>query len=158
MRILVVEDDPLQSDSLLKVLKRSFANVRFDPILKSEAAFCFAIDQIFSDPPDIILIDVMLRWTEKRGSDAPVPPALVDEEGYYRAGIRCQRLAAEFEKKTGKTIPIVLLTILDAGTLRKDTSALPPHVAHVKKEADPIELIAKIRELVTGNSSTVPVY
>jgi CheY-like chemotaxis protein len=149
MRILIVEDDPLQVDSIQKQLRSGIAGVRFDEVLKSEHAFLSHLDLICANKPDIILMDVMLRWTELR--PGPPMPDDVNDEGYYRAGLRCQAALAAREKSGH--IPIILYTILDNGDLKEAVAKLPEYVVHVRKGPRATELIEQIHKLINSATS-----
>lgn len=147
--ILIVEDDNMQLDMIQEVLFRTFRDVQFSDI-QTEHEFYQEIPTILASPPDLILMDLMLRWTHPAPpSEMPPMPEDVESQGYYRAGIRCIRkiMAASSEPP-----PILLFTVLadedvarDLDTLRKEGSI---HVAYLQKTAPVSDLIKGIRELV----------
>ncbi len=146
--ILIVEDDNMQLDMIQEVLFRTFSDVQFSDI-QTEHEFYTEIPTILASPPDLILMDLMLRWTH------PVPqmPAMPDDvktEGYYRAGIRCIRKIMAASSK--EPPPILLFTVLADDDVARDLEALKQegnvHVAYLQKTAPVADLIKGIRELV----------
>jgi hypothetical protein len=76
-------------------------------VIRSEKEFIDRIDEIAKDPPDLIIIDIMLRWTTPR-RDMVVEGAPVD---FHLAGFRCAKLL-ESNAQT-KQIPYVYYTSLE---------------------------------------------
>ena len=64
---LVVEDDPAQAEALEKALRRRFR--RHDVlVVETESEFRQGLAEITKHPPDVAIIDVILRWSD------PEPP------------------------------------------------------------------------------------
>jgi CheY-like chemotaxis protein len=143
MYILVVEDDYLQSNLICEKLRNTFhANVKR---LSTEMEFRQNLDELARNRPDVIIMDVMLRWTDP-SPEVKIPPREVRKEGFYRAGIRCTKLLAEREETKG--IPVILYTILERTDLENQLLELSPkmHVIHLRKESEVDRLIESIRE------------
>src|SRR5262245_13291653 len=109
MKILLVEDDYLMTDWLYPKLEEEFPNAEIDKI-STESEFYSRLVSIAVNPPDIILMDVMLRWADP-SPDLQSPPREVQEGGFFRAGLRCQRLLSK--KTQPNQIPVVLFTTLE---------------------------------------------
>jgi DNA-binding response OmpR family regulator len=140
-RFVVVEDDHLQEGPLQDTLLTAFdaADVR---TICTEEEFRAALPDIRQDVPDLVVMDVMLRWADPRPNQ-PQPPPEVIAGGYYRAGLRCTRLL--HEDVTLSTVPVILYTILELSDLERDGQRLPPNASYVGKTADLDTLIRHIR-------------
>src|SRR5690242_8194456 len=127
MRLLLVEDDPLQSEEFQEALVEAFPNAVVDSVT-SECEFYKLLDQMELEPYDLIIMDVMLRWADP-GRNIPEPPAEVLREEYYRAGFRCvSRLA---ERRKLKNTNVILFTVLQQTDIFKDIESLPTKVIHL---------------------------
>lgn len=139
MRILLLEDQPLEQRSIADSLERAFPSVVLE-CLRTEYEFRSRLEAITKDPPDIFIVDMMLPWTSV-SEDMAMPPEEVKTEGYYRAGLRCQRLLATQEQTKDKTV--IFYTVLERHDL--DLEDRPPNVFHLRKESDHSALIQLIR-------------
>jgi len=146
MTIFLVEDDYLQADWICQKLREGIpdADVRLIP---TEADFRSHLDQIASQQPDVVVMDVMLRWADPR-PELEFPPRDVQEEGFYRAGLRCQRMLAE-DSRTSQ-VPVILYTVLERTDLFRELPNLPQYVQYLAKQSDVSSLIEKIKELTRG--------
>jgi CheY-like chemotaxis protein len=144
MYILVVEDDYLQADWICKRLKRALHSEVHR--ISTESQFRKQLKQIEDKRPDVVVMDVMLPWTDPSPNIEPPPPEVL-EQGFYRAGVRCTKLLAE-NKKT-KDIPVILYTVLERADLEDQLKEFSPgaKVAHLRKDSDDDRLIDLIREL-----------
>lgn len=109
MYILIVEDDPAQFAYFKEILIDSFPNLRLNRII-TEKDFRDKMKEIANDRPDVILMDIMLRWTDPAPDMSP-PPKEVEKEGFFRAGLRCVNLLAQ--NNSTKRIPIILYSVLE---------------------------------------------
>jgi DNA-binding response OmpR family regulator len=141
MYILLVEDDYLQADWIEASLKTAFGNIQVERIA-TEQEFYARVPEIVANPPDVIVIDVMLRWTDPSREMVEPPPA-VEKDGFYRAGIRCQEKLAE-QKETSQ-IPIVLYTVLERIDLEQEIDGLSKSVTYLRKDSDSTSLTDQIR-------------
>ena len=135
--ILSVEDDALQSEWIRQTIATRFPDARLNQI-STEYEFESKFEEIASKPPKLILLDVMLRWTDP-APNMPPRPEEVKQGGIGQAGIRCER-RLKADPRT-KNIPVILYTVLQTGSLQ-----LPAHVTHLQKNADPSELLRRISE------------
>jgi CheY-like chemotaxis protein len=152
MKILVVENDFLQYDWLEKSLEQTLPDAELDHI-KTEQAFQQRFEELARKPPDIIIMDVMLQWTEANEElealeDESIPGnvQLALDEGPYRAGLRCEEMLAH-DSRT-KAIPVILYTILEHKDLEADFLEHDKltHL-HLRKDSVPEPLIRLIREV-----------
>lgn len=113
MYILIVEDDEPQFNLVKSGLEklRSFSNARIERIA-TEFDFQKKIEKIAIEKPDIIIMDVMLKWTFP---SRVMPPSPGDMD---RAGIRCEKLLSENEET--KNIPVILYTVLSKDDLNNE--------------------------------------
>lgn len=141
MKVLLVEDDYVQEDTITEALERAFTGIKVDKI-RTEAEFHEGIDRIARKPPDVVIMDVMLRWTDP-APDMPIPPAVVQKDGYHRAGLRCADMLSE--RDATKNVPVILFTVL-----RREDLELPKthNILYVSKESDLDELVSRIRSTV----------
>src|ERR671921_412520 len=114
--IVIVEDDHLQEGPLSDSLSRAIPGAEL-VTLTTEQEFRNFVPRLRERPPDLIVMDVMLRWAYPE-PDAPPPPEDVIKEGFYRAGLRCARLLADDE--TLNDVPVILHTILERSDLERD--------------------------------------
>lgn len=105
---LLVEDDYLQAQAITTVLKEHFPDL-VEQHLSTEQEFCRELSHIRGNPPDVIIIDVMLRWTNP-SPNMPVAPLEVKQGGYHNAGLRCERRLREHPETVNT--PVILYTVL----------------------------------------------
>jgi hypothetical protein len=139
MRILLVEDDYLQAEFIALSIEEAFPR-SFIMRVHTEFEFRSHFDDIASNPPDIIIMGVLLRWANP-SAEMEMPPKEVKEQGYYRAGFRCIELLSNDHRT--HDVPVILHTILDS----MDIAPLPDRVRYVSKDSDSSELIRHMSEL-----------
>lgn len=144
MTILLVEDDYLQSDLIISQITLALDDVEFI-LLETEFQLRSYIPKLENNPSDIILLDIMLRWTDP-APDMPSTPDDVLEEGFYTAGLRCQKIISDNIKL--KNIPIVLYSVLDKFDLEGKLKDSPKNVTHVSKDKDIPFLIDHIKRVL----------
>jgi CheY-like chemotaxis protein len=144
MHVVVVEDDHHQTAPLGEHLTAAFAPVTVEA-LASEEDFRAALPRFARQPPDLVVLDVMLRWSFPR-PNRPEPPADVVEGGYYRAGLRCAKLMLADQRL--RSVPVVLHTILEVADLERDGEKLPPNATYVGKSSDLDVLVRHIKGLL----------
>lgn len=141
---VIVEDDHLQRGPLEENLKIAFPGSQV-AVLGSEHEFREYLPRLVESPPDLVLMDVMLRWSLP-SPKAAEPPADVTEGGYYRAGLRCATLLLSDERS--RTVPVVLYTILERSDLERDGQGLPANSSYVGKSSDVDALLRRVRALL----------
>jgi CheY-like chemotaxis protein len=144
MQILLVEDDPLQAELVTEFLtsQSAFPSAVIRRI-STESQFRSNFEDIASNNPDVIIMDIMLRWADP-APEFELPPEDIAEEGFYRAGLRCERLLANDPRTSD--IPIILYTILGNGDLSEE---LPqrPQTMYLAKDFEPKEIVALISKV-----------
>lgn len=143
MDILIVEDDAFQAETIEAKLNQEFPGAEIQKI-STERQFHLSLDSIVQNPPSVVVLDVMLRWTDP-APNLETPPDDVRREGFFRAGLRCQKLLAQHETTSG--VPVILYTVLDRNELDRELKGLPPNVVHLRKESDLSPLVQTIREM-----------
>ena len=144
MRIVLLEDDPSQSEWIVAELEREFPGIHVE-VVETEEAFRARLPEFAMHPPNRFLLDVMVRWTNPSPDITP-PPEDVQLGKAFRAGIRCRRLLANNPQL--KDVRSILYTILNHSDLKADIEQLKEEsieVIHVPKDADPKDLFQKIR-------------
>jgi CheY-like chemotaxis protein len=147
MKIVVVEDDPLEADLIRKGLEQAFPDLAIDRI-STESEFQFRLDSLTKEPPDVFIVDMMLRWAEP-SENMPEPPTEVRDEGFWRAGLRCQRMLASREET--QAIPVILYTVLEKSDI--DFEGPSRNVIHLRKDSDQTALIRLIRASYSASTS-----
>jgi CheY-like chemotaxis protein len=143
MHFLIVEDDKLQFSYIKNGIRqgRYFSESRIERIA-TEWEFIGKFESLATEKPDVILLDIMLRWTDP-APDMTLPPADIAEEGFFRAGVRCeQRLAVD---PRTRNIPVIVYSILEKtdfdGEIRER-----PEVHYLEKNFGVEELNSKLEE------------
>lgn len=140
--IVVVEDDFLQEGPLDEHLQEAFPKAKVTTLC-TESEFRGRLDDLRQDAPDVVIMDVMLRWAHP-GPAAPVPPPDVAAEGYFRAGLRCASLMASDDRL--RDVPVIIYTILERSDLDRGGS-LADGFTYVRKSPDLDILTRRIRQL-----------
>ena len=139
---VVVEDDHLQEGPVAEHLVAEFPDATVEPIA-TEERFRAGLAGMRTQVPDLVVMDVMLRWTFPR-PDQPAMPADVATGGYYRAGLRCARLMLDDDRLC--RVPVVLYTILERTDLERDGQTLPANARYLWKGSDLGGLSRHIRD------------
>jgi DNA-binding NarL/FixJ family response regulator len=145
--IVVVEDDHLQDGPLQELLREQFPTARIEALF-TERDFRTRLDGFRRDPPDVVIMDVMMRWANPRPGDPPPPPDVLTG-GYRRAGIRCVNLMAH--EPALCDVPVIYYTILERSDLERDAETLTGNVFLIRKSSDRQPLTRKIRELTSAD-------
>lgn len=146
--IVIVEDDHLQEGPLEEYLTGAIKDAYIETIC-TELEFRERLPALRERVPDLVIMDVMLRWTFP-APDAVAPPEEVATSGYYRAGLRCARLLGDDPRLSG--VPVVLYTILERSDLERDGDALPKNSTYVGKTAELEVLSRKVRNLLNARA------
>ncbi|MFN7961901.1 MAG: hypothetical protein U0002_11570 [Thermoanaerobaculia bacterium] len=144
MRVVLVEDDYPQGMATREEIFSLFPQAQILWI-KSESAFRLALSDLAAEPPDLFILDVMVRWA---GTERPIPepPMEIKREGFFRAGLRCQRLLAAEPRL--RSVPVLLLSVLEERDLSLSLRQLDPAIPTVrflqKGRESVVEAIEKI--------------
>lgn len=142
--IVIVEDDHLQAGPLQEYLEAAVPDAHVD-VLSTEHAFRERLPAMREAVPDVVVMDVMLRW-DSPSPGQPAPPRDVQDGGYYRAGLRCAELMLADEKLSA--VPVVLYTILERTDLERDGRVLPRNSTYVGKSSEIDLLISKVKRVI----------
>jgi CheY-like chemotaxis protein len=144
MRIVSLEDDEPFWDLLQHALNDAFPGADLLWI-RTESEFRQKIEEFAASPPDIILLDVMVKWADA-AEDMPEAPAEVSEQGYFRAGLRCRKLL--MENPATLSVPVIFLTVLERSDIESVEQKFPANTAFVAKSGNfTAELVGKINQL-----------
>jgi len=146
MHVLVVEDDHTQADSIERALRRNFRDIDMLRI-STENQFRDEFSLVRQKPPDLILLDIMLRWAEP-APEMPIPPVDVQREGFYRGGLRCLKMILEAEET--RRVPVILYSVIYRDAIRADLEGLPYHVLYVQKGSTETSLVRNFRSILQG--------
>ncbi|HVN04733.1 MAG TPA: hypothetical protein VMT86_09970 [Bryobacteraceae bacterium] len=137
LKILLVEDDHLQCDYVRQALTNAFeAQVT---TMTCESEFRRDFESIAADPPDVAVLDIMLRWASPSRDANPAP----EDATPYHAGLRCAK-ALSADPRT-QDVKIVLYSVLPKEDFA--ASLLPENAAYVVKEPDCQNLIDAVTDL-----------
>ncbi|HET9257199.1 MAG TPA: hypothetical protein VFO16_18645 [Pseudonocardiaceae bacterium] len=142
--IVIVEDDHLQEAPLQDYLTGAIAGAQIETIC-TELEFRTRLPALRAHVPDIVVMDVMLRWTSP-APGAVAPPDDVASGGYYRAGLRCARLLASDSQLCG--VPVIFYTILERSDLEREGEALPKNSTYLGKNAELDVLSRKVCDVL----------
>lgn len=109
MYVLIVEDDKAQYEFIDKTLK-NMKDVSRVERFSTEREFYDRFEELAADKPDVILMDIMLRW-DNPARQMEQPPEKVIREGFYRAGLRCEKMLADDERTAN--IRVIIYSVLD---------------------------------------------
>ena len=145
VRFVVVEDDPYEAASLAKELSRHFPKAEVGKSLTEEAFLALLTEWRAgrSKPPDLIVLDRQLRWSERSGGH---PNHLPARDG----GLRC--LSALRSSADTDRIPVVLYSVLSLEG--QQTSDL--YLGLVPKTGDLLPLIYNVRSLLAAGGHELP--
>ncbi len=145
MRILVVEDIEQQAEWLCGELRKRHKAATVDHV-RTESDFHAHVEEFRKNPPDLAIIDMMLRWSDPR-LDMPDSPPDVTDDG-RRAGLRCIRLLRA-DPRSAK-VPIIIRTVLE--DIDFDEGEVPDDVPLVTKESNGDGLFQVIREKLSATT------
>jgi CheY-like chemotaxis protein len=138
LRVLLLEDDAQQRRDLEHLLEHEFhAKVESRA---TESEFRDAFEKIAANPPDLAVLDVMVRWTNPTRESISLPDEAQKPE---TAGLRCAQMLRESERT--KDVKVILYSVLPKEHLGERN--IPAGVDAVVKETDFEDLLSKISEL-----------
>src|ERR1017187_10857833 len=109
MRIVIAEDDKLQADLFVRALNQVFPEAAVT-LFRTEKEFRDGLESIAMHPPDIVILDIMLRWTDPSLDHHAAPPD-VKAGKFHHAGFRCLELLRRGDKT--REVPVILYTVVD---------------------------------------------
>lgn len=145
MYILIIDDDPDQFKYINReLLKESSFPIEKIERITTELEFRERYEEIAENNPDIIIVDIMIRWTNLSRHMTP-PPKEIEEDGFYRAGLRIINMLNE-DART-RTIPIIVYSILNKEDIEKDIKDFS-QVRYLFKDFDMRKMIKRIQTRV----------
>jgi CheY-like chemotaxis protein len=148
MRIVLVEDSYLQVNLMIESLQQAFVHAQVEvEVVKTELGFHERFEEFQRHPPDVFIIDVMLRWTTP-SPGLTMPPADVTGGSTTPPGFRCQELLVTSDAT--RDVPILLYSAFHSSNWESKVRALPPHVVYLPKD-DLDSILDTIRKF-TGRS------
>jgi len=140
MKLVLVEDNYAQAESIQAALRGSFPGVAVD-VISTESEFHHRISSYCSSPPDGVVLDMMFRWCNANEMIAAPTDVL---NATSTAGVRCINLL----RHLGLTSPVVVYTVLDWSDVREELAAEGDQVRFVPKQGSFSELVAALKELI----------
>lgn len=126
--VLLVEDDHFQRRSVETALRDAGYEVTS---VSTESEFRSRFEAIAANPPDVAVLDGMVRWTELSRNMIPSPPEVRDSP--QRAGIRCAAQLARDSRTS--SVRIIMYSVWAFEDLGADNSTrLPEGVSWIAKE------------------------
>jgi CheY-like chemotaxis protein len=147
MRILLIEDDPAQAEMAAEYLARAFLGTSVHSVY-SESQFLQQFSEIERNPPDLFILDIMIRWSIP--GQVPFYESPADQgQDYFRAGLRCmQRLNGSARTSL---VPLIIHSVLDRADYAHELQAgLPSHYSVLRKSANLDDLARHIGSLFPG--------
>jgi predicted nucleotide-binding protein len=147
MKIMIIEDDPYTKSAIRDVFEEFFPNSELN-VLSSVSELKRALDDglLTVNPPDLIVVDMILRWSRPAPHMPEIPVELQPYE-MSRAGFKCIELLRA--TSGGGPIPVILHTMLTAEELRGELRIAGPNVYHVVKDENPQPLVNVMRRILT---------
>jgi CheY-like chemotaxis protein len=147
--ILLLEDDPLTCEWLDNTIKSELSDLRPEiEVIETESEFTQnwipEVSKGIRTPPDVIVIDIMLRWTDPSPDQPPRPPEVI-EGGFVRAGLRCLDLIRK--QPVLSQTRVILFTSLTPEDLNA-FGGKPQEVLLVQKD-DQDAVLGRIRAALT---------
>jgi len=138
--IKIVEDDQRHAGDVVRMLLSEFPEAHVE-VIRTESQFRSELHSLQNNPPDLIILDMMLRW-----SDPTIPPgaATSPEGGFEKAGLRCFQLL-QSDVRT-KSLPVIFVTALSERALVSSIGAYPPVIE--KRSMNRSQLGTLVRSLL----------
>jgi DNA-binding NarL/FixJ family response regulator len=137
MKILMVEDN----QEIGERIYARIASLGTTAWLISESEFLDVWPQIAKAPPDVAVVDVMLRWDIPGDEPRPMPEGT---DPLYTAGIRCARKIHNTTATSNTRI--ILYTVIGEADL-EDALKEIPDLLYLQKDSDLSPLVEAIRSV-----------
>ncbi len=135
----LVEDDPNMVSELVHTFENELGLIV--STLTTEEEFRKSYQTLAAtNPPAVVVLDVMFRWT-KISSRPSLPP--IECRDYQRAGLRCKELLMSFPPTA--TVPLVFYSFLDSRDIESSAG-----VFFSTKRSGHRDLIAYLKQLLDG--------
>jgi len=141
--ILIIEDDHVQHTWLSDTLSLTFPDLEVE-VIETESEFIENFQRLEANPPTIIIIDIMLRWTNPSPS-MPVPPVR-KTPSFYEAGLRCYDLIKNSPNMLNTSV--IFYSVLGEEDLSSLFKSVGGNIIHLKKETETSPLLNQIKRLL----------
>jgi CheY-like chemotaxis protein len=140
-----VEDDYLYVDWLRDAIESNVGGKV--EVITTELEFRNRFEELATRAPDIVLMDIMLRWTDPSPEMVPPPKGLGT---FHRAGLRCLQLLRA-DKRTSQ-VPVILYSVLEESDIAQDMKELGLSARHVAKSIHPEALFGQIQSYLPNKA------
>jgi hypothetical protein len=107
--------------------------------IETESSFGAALPALKATPPNIIVLDMLLRWADSPSEGSTEPD-------FFAAGVRCGELLRADPRTAG--IPIIYYSVLDRDQIPE--FQLPKNAFYCPKTPELFDLLRKIRSLLAA--------
>jgi len=149
-RILLIEDNVNSGVQIYNDLVR----VGQTSWLNSESEFEKYWHLVEAEPPDVVVLDVMMAWAHPSKEKTPIPPGGVPN--LYTAGIRCAQKIVKSEKT--RNVKIVFYTLVPEEDVREPLKELlekRPDMIYLQKPFDIGSVVGKVVQLIPDDAPVV---
>jgi predicted nucleotide-binding protein len=144
LQVVILEDNDRDAEWLTEHLERLLPTASIDRI-GCESEFHTRFEQLKSNPPSLVIMDLLVRWCDPSTLGQSMPPDVL-AEGHYRAGLRCAQMMSGANQT--RDVPVIIYSAVS----RSDLSGLPPNVLFLSKEAGEEGLARLIRSLLPSRA------
>jgi DNA-binding NarL/FixJ family response regulator len=146
MRVLLVEDDDFDAESVKQDLKNAFEDVSVERIVTG-SDFHAQFDRIKENPPGLIIMDLLLRWADPENAETKRMPS-EGASSNTPIGLRCIELMMS-DTRT-RLVPVILYS----HAIGMDLTALglPPHIVRLSKGSAMGGLVPLIGSMLTAGT------
>jgi DNA-binding NarL/FixJ family response regulator len=146
MKVVLIEDDYLEAGQIKDLLGQQYQGVDIVDIA-TESDFVAAIPALEEDPPDLVVMDIMIP-RHRPSLNIVAPPEEDVDHLSLRTGIRLLGMLQGNARL--RNVPVIIHSALAWHDLEADLSNRPNHVLFVHKGAAPLELMAVLRALLSA--------
>lgn len=144
LNIVLIDGDPLQRGAIIDYLaeRRQVEVTEID----TEHGFREALPGLIEQPPDMFIMELLMRWADPIPGAPPVPED-VREGGHFRAGQRIVRLLVE---SPISHVPVIVSSVLDGEDVMNggmESLAQHPHCIYIKKVMGMEQLVGYVGTL-----------
>ena len=144
LKVLIVEDDHLYAHHLKLLFEDVFREVEIF-LITSEKQFREDFKAIEDFTPDLVILDVMLRWMTPPLNMSSIPRD-GSATGFYRAGFRCLKLL--IQSQVLKDTPVIIHSVLEKDEFQEELGNLPMNVFASDKHQLNDSLIKYVRSVL----------
>ena len=138
LRVLLLEDDHMQREDIRQALVKALgAQVEAKT---TEWEFQHDFDAIVANPPDVAVLDVMVRWASPSRNMPDAPDEVTKNP--EKAGLRCARRLRQ--APSTKAVKIILYSVLPKEEIGEDEL---PGTVYLVKEPDWQNLVDEVKGL-----------